>query len=128
MVANEAGVGCFGANAVTPDGTCLTIDQGTIYSKPGTPLAQTTPEDQKPARFQLDKGQPAQPGEHSHHRGWLAVSPDGTQMALYASPKDAFSDLSLHIFIAPVTGGDATQITTTTDDVPGVVRILGWTQ
>ena len=43
-------------------------------------------------------------------------------MALYASPKDPYSDL------APVTGGEATQITTTTEDVPGVVSILGWTQ
>ena len=56
------------------------------------------------------------------------MSPDGTQMALYASPKDTYSNLSLHIFVAPVTGGDATQVTTTTDDVPGVVSILGWTQ
>lgn len=58
----------------------------------------------------------------------LAVSPDGTQMALYASPKDAYSDLSLPLFVAPVTGGDATQITRITKDVPGVVRILGGTQ
>ena len=58
----------------------------------------------------------------------LAVSPDGTQMALYASPKDPYSDLSLPIFVAPVAGGDATQVTTTTEDVPGVVRILGWTK
>ena len=56
------------------------------------------------------------------------VSTNGTQMALYASPKDAYSDLSLPLFVAPVTGGDATQVTTTTEDVPGVVRILGWTQ
>ena len=56
------------------------------------------------------------------------MSPDGTQMALYASPKDPYSDLSLPIFVAPVAGGDATQVTTTTEDVPGVVRILGWTK
>lgn len=58
----------------------------------------------------------------------IVANNDGAQMALYASPKDAYSDLSLHIFVAPVTGGDATQVTTTTEDVPGVVRILGWTQ
>ena len=127
-VANEAGVGCFGADAVTPDGTCLTIDQGTIYSKPGTPLAQTTPEDQTLLVSKWTKV--SLPNLESTHtiEGWLAVSPDGTQMALYASPKDTYSDLSLHIFVAPVTGGDATQVTTTTDDVPGVVSILGWTQ
>ena len=127
-VANEAGVGCFGADAVTPGGTCLTIDQGTIYSKPGTPLAQTTPEDQTLLVSKWTKV--SLPNLESTHtiEGWLAVSPDGTQMALYASPKDTYSDLSLHIFVAPVTGGDATQVTTTTDDVPGVVSILGWTQ
>ena len=127
-VANEAGVGCFGADAVTPDGTCLTIDQGTIYSKPGTPLAQTTPADQ--TRLVSNWTKVALPGLESTHtiEGWLAVSPDGTQMALYASPKDTYSDLSLPIFVAPVAGGDATQVTTTTEDVPGVVRILGWTK
>ncbi len=124
-VANEAGVGCFGADAVTPDGTCLTIDQGTIYSKPGTPLAQTTPEDQ--TRLVSNWTTVSLPGLESTHtiEGWLAVSPDGTQMALYASPKDPYSDLSLPIFVAPVAGGDATQVTTTTEDVPGVVRISG---
>ena len=127
-VANEAGVGCFGADAVTPDGTCLTIDQGTIYSKPGTPLAQTTPEDQTLLVSNWTKV--SLPSLESTHtiEGWLAVSPDGTQMALYASPKDPYSDLSLPLFVAPVTGGEATQITTTTEDVPGVVSILGWTQ
>ena len=58
----------------------------------------------------------------------IVANNDGAQMALYASPKDAYSDLSLHIFVAPVTGSDATQVTTTTEDVPGVVCILGWTQ
>lgn len=29
------------------------------------------------------------------------VSTNGTQMALYASPKDAYSDLSLPLFVAP---------------------------
>ena len=127
-VANEAGVGCFGADAVTPDGTCLTIDQGTIYSTPGMPLAQTTPEDQ--TRLVSNWTTVSLPGLESTHtiEGWLAVSPDGTQMALYASPKDPYSDLSLPIFVAPVAGGDATQVTTTTEDVPGVVRILGWTK
>ena len=127
-VANEAGVGCFGADAVTPDGTCLTIDQGTIYSKPGTPLAQTTPADQ--TRLVSNWTTVSLPGLESTHtiEGWLAVSPDGTQMVLYASPKDPYSDLSLPLFVAPVAGGDATQVTTTTEDVPGVVRVLGWTK
>ena len=127
-VANEAGVGCFGADAVTPDGTCLTIDQGTIYSKPGTPLAQTTPADQ--TRLVSNWTTVSMPGLESTNtiEGWLAVSPDGTQMVLYASPKDPYSDLSLPLFVDPVAGGDATQVTTTTEDVPGVVRVLGWTK
>ena len=113
---------------VSTDGTCLTIDQGTIYSTPGTPLAQTTPEDQ--TLLVSNWTTVSLPGLESTHtiEGWLAVSPDGTQMALYASPKDTYSDLSLPIFVAPVAGGDATQVTTTTEDVPGVVRILGWTK
>ncbi len=99
--------------------------KGTIYSKPGTPLAQTTPEDQTLLVSNWTKV--SLPSLESTHtiEGWLAVSPDGTQMALYASPKDPYSDLSLHLFVAPVTGGEATQITTTTEDVPGVVQHPG---
>ena len=127
-VANEAGVGCFGAQAVTPDGTCLTIDQGTVYSKPGKPLAQTSADDQK--LFVSTWTKVSLPNLESTRtiESGLAVSPDGTQMALYASPKDAYSDLSLGVFVAPVTGGDATQVTTATDDVPGVAHILSWTK
>ena len=43
--ANKDGVGCYGALAVTPDGTCLTVDKDAVYSKKGKPLSQTTESD-----------------------------------------------------------------------------------
>ena len=127
-VANKDGVGCFGALAVTPDGTCLTVDKNTVYSKKGTPLSQTTEADQSLRIEEWTKvSLPNLEGTHDIEET-LRLSPDGTRMALLAPFKKLEDDLTYQLYSAPVDGGEATQMTTIKGIAGGKHVILAWSE
>ena len=126
--ANKDGVGCYGALAVTPDGTCLTVDKDAVYSKKGKPLAQTTESDKSLRIEEWTKvNLPNLDGTHEIVKT-LRLSPDGTRMALLAPFKKLEDDLSFQLYSAPVGGGEATQLTKATDIAGRKHIILAWSE
>lgn len=126
--ANKDGVGCYGALAVTPDGTCLTVDKDAVYSKKGTPLSQTTESDKSLRIVQWTKvSLPNLDGTHEIVKT-LRLSPDGTRMALLAPFKKLEDDTSFQLYSAPVGGGEATQLTKATGIAGGKHVILAWSE
>lgn len=126
--ANKGGVGCYGALAVTPDGTCLTVDKDTVYSKKGTPLSQTTEADQSLRIEEWTKvNLPNLEGTHDIEKT-LQLSPDGTRMALLAPFKKLEDDLTYQLYSVPVGGGEATQLTKVTGIAGGKHIILAWSE
>lgn len=126
--ANKGGVGCYGALAVTPDGTCLTVDKDTVYSKKGTPLSQTTEADQSLRIEEWTKvNLPNLDGTHEIVKT-LRLSPDGTRMAFLAPFKKLEDDLTYQLYSAPVGGGEATQLTKVTGIAGGKHIILAWSE
>ena len=126
--ANKGGVGCYGALAVTPDGTCLTVDKDTVYSKKGTPLSQTTEADQSLRIEEWTKvNLPNLEGTHDIEKT-LQLSPDGTRMAFLAPFKKLEDDLTYQLYSAPVGGGEATQLTKVTGIAGGKHIILAWSE
>ena len=126
--ANKDGVGCYGALAVTPDGTCLTVDKDAVYSKKGTPLSQTTESDKSLRIEQWTKvSLPNLDGTHEIVKT-LRLSPDGTRMALLAPFKKLEDDISYQLYSAPVGGGEATQLTKATGIAGDKHIILAWSE
>ena len=126
--ANKDGVGCYGALAVTPDGTCLTEDKDAVYSKKGKPLSQTTESDKSLRIEEWTKvSLPNLDGTHEIVKT-LRLSPDGTRMALLAPFKKLADDLSYQLYSAPVGGGEATQLTKVTGIAGGKHVILAWSE
>ena len=126
--ANKDGVGCYGALAVTPDGTCLTVDKDAVYSKKGTPLSQTTESDKSLRIEQWTKvSLPNLDGTHEIVKT-LRLSPDGTRMALLAPFKKLEDDISYQLYSAPVGGGEATQLTKVTGIAGDKHIILAWSE
>ena len=124
--ANKDGVGCYGALAVTPDGTCLTVDKDTVYSKKGKPLSQTTESDKSLRIEEWTKvNLPNLDGTHEIVKT-LRLSPDGTRIALLAPFKKLEDDMSFQLYSAPVGGGEATQLTKATDIAGRKHIILAW--
>ena len=124
--ANKDGVGCYGALAVTPDGTCLTVDKDAVYSKKGKPLSQTTESDKSLRIEEWTKvNLPNLDGTHEIVKT-LRLSPDGTRMALLAPFKKLEDDMSFQLYSAPVGGGEATQLTKATDIAGSKHIILAW--
>lgn len=126
--ANNNGVGCYGALAVTPDGTCLTVDKDAVYSKKGKPLSQTTESDKSLRIEEWTKvSLPNLDGTHEIVKT-LRLSPDGTRMALLAPFKKLEDDMSYQLYSAPVGGGEATQLTKVTGIAGGKHVILAWSE
>ena len=126
--ANKDGVGCYGALAVTPDGTCLTVDKDAVYSKKGKPLSQTAESDKSLRIEEWTKvNLPNLDGTHEIVKT-LRLSPDGTRMALLAPFKKLEDDLSFQLYSAPVGGGEATQLTKATDIAGRKHIILAWSE
>ena len=126
--ANRDGVGCYGALAVTPDGTCLTVDKDAVYSKKGKPLSQTAESDKSLRIEEWTKvNLPNLDGTHEIVKT-LRLSPDGTRMALLAPFKKLEDDLSFQLYSAPVGGGEATQLTKATDIAGRKHIILAWSE
>lgn len=126
--ANKGGVGCYGALAVTPDGTCLTVDKDAVYSKKGKPLSQTTESDKSLRIEEWTKvSLPNLEGTHDIEET-LQLSPDGTRMALLAPFKKLEDDLTYQLYSAPVGGGEATQLTKATGIAGGKHIILAWSE
>jgi len=126
--ANNNGIGCYGALAVTPDGTCLTVDKDAVYSKKGKPLSQTTESDKSLRIEEWTKvSLPNLDGTHEIVKT-LRLSPDGTRMALLAPFKKLEDDLSFQLYSAPVGGGEATQLTKVTGIAGGKHVILAWSE
>ena len=126
--ANKGGVGCYGALAVTPDGTCLTVDKDAVYSKKGKPLSQTTESDKSLRIEEWTKvNLPNLEGTHDIEKT-LQLSPDGTRMALLAPFKKLEDDLTYQLYSAPVGGGEATQLTKVTGIAGGKHIILAWSE
>ena len=123
---NNNGVGCYGALAVTPDGTCLTVDKDTVYSKKGKPLSQTTESDKSLRIEEWTKvNLPNLDGTHEIVKT-LRLSPDGTRMALLAPFKKLEDDMSFQLYSAPIGGGEATHLTKATDIAGSKHIILAW--
>lgn len=126
--ANNNGIGCYGALAVTPDGTCLTVDKDTVYAKKGKPLSQTTESDKSLRIEEWTKVTlPNLEGTHEIVKT-LRLSPDGTRMALLAPFKKLEDDFSFQLYSAPVGGGEATQLTKATDIAGSKHIILAWSE
>ena len=126
--ANNNGVGCYGALAVTPDGTCLTVDKDAVYSKKGKPLSQTTESDKSLRIEEWTKvNLPNLDGTHEIVKT-LRLSPDGTRMALLAPFKKLEDDMSYQLYSAPVGGGEATQLTKVTGIAGSKHIILAWSE
>lgn len=126
--ANNSGIGCYGALAVTSDGTCLTVDKDAVYSKKGKPLSQTTESDKSLRIEEWTKvNLPNLEGTHEIVKT-LRLSPDGTRMALLAPFKKLEDDMSFQLYSAPVGGGEATQLTKATDIAGSKHIILAWSE